>query len=165
MIGGGFDNPTEIRDKFLYSWNDLFVKEAPKYDLKKVFLKVSVLYNLGIVNERNNKVDDKKLVTLNSTDTINVNESMIKTALSGYNTGNDKGIGLVFFVKSFNKYTQTATITVVFFDIATKTILFTKSETGLAAGVGLRNYWAGAIFKILEKCKKDFATWKNEFCK
>jgi hypothetical protein len=165
LIGPGFENPMNIKDKYFVSWNELFIKESSKYDLKKFFLKSSVLYNFGIVTERNDKVDYSKLVTLNSSDTVDVTLDTIQHELNGYKTNTDKGVGLVFFIQTFNKYTESAGVSVVFFDIATKNILAVKRMSGKPAGAGLRNYWAGALYKILLSGKEKYSKWKKEYCK
>jgi hypothetical protein len=142
----------------------LFVNEAKKFDLAKYFSKSNVSNNLDIVTDRNSKVDETKLITFSSTDTANINQDIIKNAIKSYSTKNDKGLGLVFFVESFNKFKETATISVVFFDIATKNVLVIKQMKGIAAGIGVRNYWAGGIFKILQQCQNSYSGWKKEFC-
>lgn len=164
MIGGGFENPSNIKNSYFSSWNMLFVKEAKKYDIGKFFYKKTVLNNFDIVTERNSKVDETKLVTINTTDTVNVSQSLIKDALKKYTTSTNKGVGLVFFIESFNKYTESATISIVFFDITTKEVLAIKKLKGIPLGVGLRNYWAGAIFKVLQQCENDYSGWKKEYC-
>jgi hypothetical protein len=143
----------------------LFINETKKFDLAKFFSKSNVTNNLDIVSDRNSKVDETKLVTFNSSDTANVNQDMIKDAVKKYSTKDDKGLGLVFFVESFNKYKETATISVVFFDIATKNVLVIKKMKGIApSGIGVRNYWASGIFKILQQCQSSYSSWKKEFC-
>jgi hypothetical protein len=165
MIGSGFESPSSVKNNLFNSWNMLFINEAKKYDLAKFFSKSSVTNNLDIISDRNGKVDETKLVSLNSTDTANVNQDMIKDAIKKYSTKNDKGLGLVFFVESFNKYKETATISVGFFDIATKNVLVIKKMKGIAAsGIGVRNYWASGIFKILQQCQTSYSSWKKEFC-
>ncbi len=165
MIGSGFESPSSVKNNLFNSWNMLFINEAKKYDLAKFFSKSNVTNNLDIVSDRNSKVDETKLVTFNSTDTANVNQDMIKDAVKKYSTKDDKGLGLVFFVESFNKFKETATISVVFFDIATKNVLVIKKMKGISpAGIGVRNYWASGIFKVLQQCQSSYSGWKKEFC-
>ena len=157
MIGSGFESPTIVKNNLFNSWNMLFVNEAKKFDLAKYFSKSNVSNNLDIVTDRNSKVDETKLITFSSTDTANINQDIIKNAIKSYSTKNDKGLGLVFFVELFNKFKETATISVVFFDIATKNVLVIKQMKGIAAGIGVRNYWAGGIFKILQQCQNSYS--------
>ena len=164
MIGSDFNDPMKIRDEFFFSWNELVIKESSKYNLQKFFRKSNVLYNLSIVNARNYKVDYTKLVSYNSSDVVNLNESDISKEIKTYNIDKDKGIGLVFFIESFNKFQQQAYVSVVFFDIATKTVLFVKKMNGKAVGVAFRNYWAGALFNIMKQCDKSYSAWMAEYC-
>ena len=164
MIGPDFNDPMKIRDDFFFSWNELVLKESPKYNLQKFFRKSKVFYNLSVVNGRNFKVDYTKLVSYNNSDVVNLTDSAISNEIETYNVSKDKGIGLVFFIESFNKFQQQAYVSVVFFDIATKTVLFVKKMNGKAVGVAFRNYWAGALFNIMKQCDKNYGAWKSEYC-
>jgi len=164
LVGTGFNDPQAIKDKFIPDWNNLVIKEAKKYNIKKFFRKKSVQYKLDIVTERNNKIDFNKLVSLNSIDNTDVDEQKISNAILEYNTGSDAGIGLVFFIEAFDKYKDRAIISVVFFDIASKKVFIVKRLKGEAKGVGLRNYWASSIYRVMLQCYKNLGKWKKEYC-
>ena len=74
------------------------------------------------------------------------------------------GIGVAFIIENFNKGTQEATVYVTFFDIATKKVLVCEKMTGKAMGVGMRNYWAGAIKSILKQIDAtEYKNWKSKY--
>jgi hypothetical protein len=70
-----------------------------------------------------------------------------------------EGIGCSFIIENFNKGTQTADFYVTFFDIASKKVLVCEKMSCKAAGIGMRNYWAGAIKAALKQI--DATEWKN----
>ena len=75
-----------------------------------------------------------------------------------------QGIGVSFIIENFNKGTQEATLFVVFFDIATKKVLVCEKMSGKAMGVGMRNYWAGAIKAILRQIDAtEYKNWKSKY--
>ncbi len=76
----------------------------------------------------------------------------IDKIINEYEAGDKKeGLGLVFIVESFDKMTNLASVYVTFFDIATKKVLLTEKFVEAPVGVGVRNYWAGAIAKIFKQ--------------
>ena len=106
----------------------------------------------------------QKLVKTNPSETVDISESEISKELLTYDVEKDKGIGLVFFVESFNKFQQQVYVSVVFFDISTKTVLFVKKMNGKAVGVAFRNYWAGGLYNVMKQCGKSYNDWMAEYC-
>ena len=74
-----------------------------------------------------------------------------------------KGLAVVFIVQSFNKTTDLATVHVVFFDIASREVLWSKKETAKSGGGSTSKSWGAALHTILVNIeKKDFSAWKKE---
>ena len=67
-----------------------------------------------------------------------------------------EGLGLVYVVEALNKTEEKAVVHVVFFDVASKEILWTKEYTEKPRGFGFRNYWAGAFYKTMDVSGDDF---------
>lgn len=153
---------SDMRNKYVGQWNDLIAKEQPKFDLRKAFRKDNVIYDLKSINEINKALDPDACMVYNE-GKIDPNE--IPTMVKKYTPDVKKeGIGLSFIVENFNKNTQMADVYVTFFDIASKKILFTEKMNGKAMGVGIRNYWAGAIKDILRQIDdKEYKNWKNKY--
>jgi len=158
LIGAeGFTDPNEIKNRFFPSWNQLFLFEPDKYDLKKTFKKTSVVNELSIVEERNKLPKAEELVV---TTPYSIDEATVEEVVKQYSGGTQKeGIGLVFVMEKFDKTTESGTMYVTFFDIATKKVLITKKLGGKAGGFGLRNYWAATYYDVLKQCAKEFPKW------
>ena len=164
MIGPGFNNPNDIKMNYFTSWNNLILNESEKFNLYNFLHKTKVDYNLELVTKSNSLVDETKMVTYNSV-TTPLEEVDLSNIVAGYDFGDVEGYGTLLVVESFNKIEQKGTFYIVFFDIKTKKVLVTKQLSGMARGVGLRNYWAGSIYEALKKCGRSYYRWESEVCK
>jgi hypothetical protein len=160
-MGAGPATGSDMKNKYAPAWNDLIAKEQPKFDIKKALHKDNVIYDLKTINEINKSMDAEACMVYNE-GKIDPNE--IPAMVKKYNADVKKdGIGLTFIVENFNKNTQMADVYVTFFDIASKKLLFTEKVSGKAMGVGIRNYWAGAIKDILKQIdEREFKNWKTK---
>jgi len=165
MVGTGFTTPSAIKATMFPSWNNLILTESKKYDIKKFLHKSSVQFNLAPVTDINNKVDESKMLVLNSSESNELKEADIKMIVSQYTFDKNSGIGVLLIADSFNKVDETGHFLITFIDLVTKQVLVSKKITGKAGGIGLRNYWAGSIFAALKSCEPLFNGWKKEFCK
>lgn len=166
MIGAhGFTHPHRIVNQYFEEWNDLFIVEERKYNLKKAFNKSFVSMDLSIVTERNSFVDPNELV-IPVYQNHTLDHAWIQSIIREYRTdGGRQGVGLVFVVESFNKHNETGTIWVTFFDIASKEILLTKKKEGGTGGVGFRNHWARSIYNVLNDMQKEFRQLERVYLK
>ncbi len=164
LVGPDFNNPTSIKETFFQSWNTLILKESDKYNLKKFLKKSSIFYNVELVSKRNLSVDENKLITFNSTDAT-LKDTDVNDIVKEYNFDKNEGYGVLLIVENFNKIEETGNFYIVFIDLKTKSILLSKKISGKAGGIGLRNYWAGAIYNALKKCKTYYSAWEDESCK
>jgi hypothetical protein len=165
MVGGDFGaQPWEIKDRFFREWNYVVLDQPEKFNLPKFFRKTSVYKDLAPVEARNKGVDEKNLMSYNETQ---LNNDDIAKAVKQYKGGDKKeGTGLVFIVENFNKPAKRATVWVTFFDIATKKVLLAKKMSAEPMGYGMRNYWIGAIYRIMTKInEKEYNNWRSEYGK
>ena len=148
MVGShGFNNHAAIRDRLFYSWNLIMHKEKNKFNLQA---------QLGVPNyrtlfdwnaNRNRYVSMDGLVT---DQPYGLNEAGIYHYVENYyNDINSSGVGVSFIVESFNKREEVAYIWVTFFDIESKKVIFTTRRAGKAGGMGIRNFWANAVHKVI----------------
>jgi hypothetical protein len=160
-MGLGPATGQDIKNKYAGGWNDLIAKEQPKYDLKKAFRKDNVIYDLKSMGEINKNLDAEAAMSYNEG---KIDEKQIPDMIKKYVPDVKKeGVGLSFIVENFNKNTQMADVYVTFFDIASKKLLFTEKVSGKAMGVGMRNYWAGAIKDILKQIDEtQYKNWKSK---
>ena len=158
--GAGAATGSDMKSKWIPSWNSLIQNEQPKYDLKKTFRKDNVYYDISSLNELNSKIDVDACMVPNPG---KIEKSDIEGMVKKYTGEKKEGVGLVFIVENFNKGSQMADVYVTFFDIATKKVLLCEKESGKAMGIGMRNYWAGAIKAILKQIDEgDYKNWKNK---
>lgn len=150
----GFNEPYEIKHKYFDAWNQLVLEEADKYDLKKAYYKSNQITDLSVVDRRNDIPEVDELVI---NDSYQFEEGMLQKIINDYDLEKaDDGLGLVYVVESLNKYQKKAVIHVVFFDIASREILWNRSYTNNAMGFGFRNYWARPIYSTIEESGMDF---------
>ncbi|MCW3085321.1 MAG: hypothetical protein JWP12_2687 [Bacteroidetes bacterium] len=151
----------EMKNKWVGQWNGLVAKEPQNFKLKEALRKDNVYYDMAPVNEANSKMKVDACMTFNPG---KIDPKDIDAMVKKYAAGDKKqGIGLVFIVENFNKNSEMADVYVTFFDIATKKVLLTEKMSGKAMGVGLRNYWAGAVKAIIKSIDSDqYKTWKSK---
>ncbi len=119
--------------------NQLMISEKYKYDVS-YYLRVNVenteikyaLKNIAALQNRN------------FTD-LEEEEISIESVVAAY--PEIEGTALLLVARELNKAQETGEYDIVVFDGKTKEILKTDSFTGAAGGFGLRNYWAGSIYK------------------
>lgn len=151
---------TDMKNKYIPAWNALIVGEQQNFDFKKAFGKENVFLDIETMNTLNSKIDANACMVINPG---KIDRNEIDGMVKKYSSKNKKeGIGLAFIVENFDKGAQTATLFVTFFDIASKKILICESVQGKAVGIGIRNYWAGAVKAILKKMANgEFQSWKK----
>ena len=156
LIGSeGFTNPHDIQGRFFNAWNNLILSESDKYNIREFYKKSKVINDLSVVNKRNKMPDPDEIVINES---YSFKEGKIESIVKAYDLEKRKeGIGLVYIVESFNKTGELATVNVVFFDIKTKAVLWKEQYHEKPRGFGLRNYWAGAILKVMKRSEEDYA--------
>ncbi len=163
MVGGDFGAEAwNIKDRFFKEWNYVILDQPEKFNLQKFFRKTSVYKDLAPVEARNKTVDEKTLMSYNEAD---LSAEDIASMIRQYKGGEKKdGIGLVFIIENFNKPAKRATMWITFFDISGKKVLLTKKMTGEPSGFGFRNFWAGAIFRVMTKInEKEYNSWRSEY--
>ena len=165
LVGPGFNSISSIKATWIPSWNNLILTESKKFNLNKFLHHSNIQYNLNPVTEINNKVDENKLVILNSSESIELKDADIKKIVNQYTFDKKSGIGVLLIVDSYNKVEETGHFFITFIDLATKQVLVSKKISGKAVGIGFRNFWAGAIFAAFKSCEQLFHSWEKEFCK
>jgi hypothetical protein len=148
MIGShGFNKPTEIKTYYFDRWNGLILKENDKFDIKKYYRYKTVDIFLDIVNRQNESVDALSLVTDNSHE-LSIDD--VKNIVKQY-AGVKEGLGLLYVVESFSKIQEKAFVYAVLFDAQTGEIITVKKRMGEASGLGFRNYWVNALWRIMKQ--------------
>ena len=161
LIGTSVDFPDleKITSHYFKSWNNLMISEQRKYNLKKAYNVDSVYYDVKRTIERSRKNNSKDILTINKQ---TLTEDDVKAIINDCSTDSDIKTGLIYVVESFNKIDREGTVLVTFFNIKTKEIILMKRVVGKPKGFGLRNYWIGAIYKILKKSGFKYKQWMAE---
>ncbi len=150
----------DMRNKWIPQWNALIQNEQQNFDFKKALSKESIYYDIATVNTLNSKINPDNLMEVNPG---KIEKSEIDGMVKKYASADKKeGVGMVFIIENFNKGAQVADVYVTFFDIASKKILICEKMSGAAKGIGMRNYWAGAVKSIIKELGSGtFKSWKK----
>ena len=146
--------------------NDLIVKEADKYNIADAIgRKGSTFVNeIDVTKEHNTELDVMSMYSDSEKDYMHLKADGVAEIIAGYDFKGLTGIGMMFNSESFSKLNQEAAIWVTFVNMETKEVLFSERMTSPPAGAGTRNYWAGAMVKIIERIKKkEFEAWRKKF--
>ncbi len=152
---------SQLKD-MITAWNDLMIKEAPKYNTKKAFHKDQITIDFSPVLQHNESLDLSGMLLDNPIGGDKFTANTIQDIVSTYDFGKLSGIGLMLNVESFDKPADKGTIWFTFVDLATNQVLFTEQMTAPPAGRGVRNYWGSTVFLMLERIeKKEYPVWSQ----
>ncbi len=159
MIGTlDFHQPDQIFPGMLLAWNGLFMKEMLP-QLEK--MAKSVRTDLKAVEANNAKATATQIQREDGTRDEMVAPTRITQVDLGnlvraYELKNDKGLGLVFIMDRLVKAQETACMYVVFFDIASRKVVFSERVCSGAGGMGFRNYWFRPVKDAVKKLPKMY---------
>jgi hypothetical protein len=150
----------DIKQNLMPQWNGVIVNEPLRYNIPLTFRKTSVYNDIEVVTNRNKAIDESTMLSINQ----ETREIDVNAIVASYAKGDKaEGLGLVFIVDYFSKSTNEAAVIVTYFDIKTKKVLFSERMTAKPRGIGLRNFWAGAIYNVfMEINKTRFDAWKQK---
>jgi hypothetical protein len=159
----GGQSAGDIKNRFYPAWNKLFVNEQKKYDVNEMLHKEDIVYEIDMILGLNAKIP---VEDIEATNTPNYKSEDIAGFVKAYNTNGKNGIGVVFVVESFNKGAEQSIIHFVAMNMATKEILLQERLVGKPRGFGLRNYWAGSIYGIMNDIRDtQYKAWKRKYVK
>ena len=150
----------------LDAWNDLIVREADKYNIADaVGRRASTFVNeIDVTKEHNAELDVISMYSDDKKDYLHLTKEGVDEIIAGYDFKGLSGIGLMFNAESFSKLNGEAAIWITFVNLETKEVFFSERMLAPPAGAGTRNYWAGAMVKMIERVKKkDFEAWRKKF--
>ncbi len=151
------DSPHKIRDEYFKPWNDVTID----MDLTKLFSKNAVYKDPNGITKENLA---RETETMNTGEEIELTDGVIADRVKQMSTGSKKvGLGLVFIAQSLNKAIGNGIFHVVFFDIASRKVVWHKKLTGKASGSNPKTAWGGAVKDVFNQIdKKEFKAWKKE---
>ena len=154
--------PEAVKTQFFNVWNDLFVKEADKYNIKEM-LKLNQIQN----DTRVIKSVNLKAVTSEMKASIapgfTINE--ITSFVNSYPSFDLNGIGILFIAEFLNRQKNEGFYHVVAINLANNEVLLAERFRGEVAGAGFRNNWANSVFNVIEQFGKNYKNLKAKYTK
>lgn len=147
---GVTETPLQIKTA-ISNINTLFIYEQDKYDINRLMGKRVGIFYLDDTDDNNKEMDENEMAS--NTPTNPLSEDKIQAIVNGLSCEKNDKVGLVFIAETLNKPEGMATFHVVFFDEATKEIIYRQKATGAAGGFGIRNYWAKSVYNIMKRWK------------
>jgi hypothetical protein len=144
---------SEFRDKYIPSWNQLFINEQKKYDVAKAVKRTEVKYAMDVTEKANNAIKGD-FFSNDPNDYKKLDEQKIANLVKNYNFQGKTGIGLMFFIDGMSKSKDEASGWITFVDMKSKKVLLTEYKTGKAGGFGFKNYWAKSFHNMLKSTEK-----------
>lgn len=144
---------SEFRDKYIPSWNQLFINEQKKYDVAKAVKRSEVKYAMDVTEKANNGIKGN-FFSDDPNDYKKLDEQKIANLVKNYDFQGKEGIGLLFFIDGMSKSKDEASGWVTFVDMKSKKVLLTQYTTAKAGGFGFKNYWAKSFLGMLKATEK-----------
>lgn len=129
--------------------NGLLVSEPAKYDFSQS-VKCPVETDITMITEKTRKMDRSEMRERE------ISDVKAEDLVSAYSLPHKEGTGMILIARMLDKKAAKGTFDIVFFDIATRNIVYTKRVTKKAGGFGLRNFWAHPVYEMI-KDKKLFS--------
>lgn len=150
-IFGAKESPLQLKYG-LFQINEVFTSETNKYNVYKYFGKVVSTFDMKQTSKHNEDRDEDQLLTFDTSNELT--EKDIQDVIGKLTTDKkDVKTGLIFIGEFLDKPNHTGTFQVVFFDIPTKKVIYSKRASGKAGGYGIRNYWANSIYRVMKDWK------------
>lgn len=154
MIGTkDFQEPGNIFPGMLEAWNGLFMKEMlPKLERMAPGLRTDI----SAVQGSNAKQTADCIVREDGTademvKPTHITVEDITVSVKGYELKYKQGLGLVFIMDRLVKGQQTGCLYVVFFDIASRKVVYSERLCDKAGGTGFRNYWFNPVKHVVKR--------------
>jgi hypothetical protein len=158
-----FGSESDVR-RLLEAWNQLILTEFEKFDIAKAIKRSKVERSIDVTNEHNAEVDVLSMFTDDEKAHLHLNPNDVEELVGRYDFKGKTGLGLMFVVESFNRFAEEGSIYVTFVNMGSKEVLFTERLVGEPKGFGMRNYWAGCIYQVINKIgKKEFEMWRKKY--
>ncbi|RME73724.1 MAG: hypothetical protein D6785_16755 [Planctomycetota bacterium] len=152
MIGvNDFRKPKEIFPGYLEKWNNLVLKE--QLDDLEDNLGKPILVDIDSVMEMNRMASADQIIRRVGTESdlmdSHITPEMLEEQIKSYKLKETDGIALVFIIDRMVKSQASSAIYIVYFDIRTRKIIYSKRGIFKAGGFGFRNYWFGCIKRAI----------------
>lgn len=161
-MGAGPASALDLKNKWMPNWNGLIQTEPKNFKIAEAFQKDEVFYDVTPTEKANYAINTDDLMSFNSFKFTDAQKTVAKVISKLGQGEKTEGIGVTFVVESFNKSTDEASIYVAVFDIKTKNVLILERIVGKPMGIGLRNFWAGAVKHVIKQITADYySKWRT----
>jgi hypothetical protein len=161
--GIGEKSASQIKNQYFHAWNRLIINERKKYDVAGMLRRDHVFYDVNMIDSLN---DDTPLCDIESYNNPDYTFEDISKFVSAYDFKGKTGVGVLLLAESLNKTEMEGYFHFIAIDMATREILIHERIAGEPGGIGIRNYWAGSIFNIMENIEKVYyRNWRGECAK
>jgi hypothetical protein len=162
FYGVGEKSASQIKKTYFPAWNHLILDEREKYDVPGMLRKDDIIYDIDMIMEVNETAPLEEMEVYNEP---NYTKEDVERFISKYKT-DKQGIGIVLVAEVLNKANTEAWFHFVAINLADKKILVHDRLRGTPGGIGLRNYWAGAIYDVLKEISKSrYRAWKSTYAR
>lgn len=165
-VGANVSSSSDIKNKWIPNWNSLVISEPQNFRLGEAFRKFNIYNDLGPTEKQNQNINLDNFMSFNPyhfADPVKTVNSVVSKLSTGEKT---EGYGVIFIVEYFDKTKIEASVYVTVFDIKTKNVIISDKITGVPKGIGLRNFWAGAIKQIINQVNtSNYNTWAHKASK
>ncbi len=155
-------NDGEKIKEYVFPWIELINQKISVNDIANKMNKF-IVPSYEVINELNQAIDGRNIV---STHENKINDLSILSSINAYNLDEKEGVGFVIFVECFYKITESASAYYVFFDIASREILYKQRiVTNKPGGWGLTAFWGENLVKNFKVFLKAYKTENKKFKK
>jgi hypothetical protein len=158
----GDKSPVEMYE----AWNQLMINESSKYDIAKALRRDRVKMAVSIAMEHNNnlRLNDADVFKIEPSPSYFLNTENIKKIVASYDFRDNKGIGFMMIMESFDKTATTGKMWATFINLNTKEVLFVQQMAARSGGFGLRNYWASCVHDVLGQIQgTEYRKWYKTY--
>lgn len=143
-----FSDPELNLHDYFDQWNQVFVDEQKKYNLKNTFDVKEVIMKTEQVKEFNSSIELTGKITKEE---HQIPYEEIKNIISKYTFEDQYGIAVIGIVESLDKNEKKASAYFTFVNLENMEIIYIKWMTGECGGAGFRNYWINPFADMLEQ--------------
>lgn len=161
FFGAGSQSSVDLRDEYFNRWNKIVLTEPDKYDIRGMLRKSEIVYDISMITTVNSNCAIENLEDLNNP---NYTIENLKDFVTGYPLENKDGFGILMIAESLNKSATEAILHFIIINMSTKEILIHERLRTEPTGFGLRNYWAGSIYRAMNQIKSThYMKWKGKY--
>ncbi|MBN1415470.1 MAG: hypothetical protein JW973_10240 [Bacteroidales bacterium] len=157
----GEKSPVHIITDYFPEWNWIVLKEREKYDIRGMLRRMDIDYDIDMIMDLNYQANPDSMEAYN---TKRFTGEDIQAYVNQYDLKGKEGIGVLFMAECLNKSYEEAIFHFVAINMKTREVLFHERLRGKPGGIGLRNYWANSVYRIINDIKHYYYNnWKSDF--